>query len=104
MDPEEAARLLEGSGRGHAAAVRGVGYIALTRYVGWAELERLFTDAESFRFLRQSYAEAGFDPDQVKFTEDSRPYLEEVVRTGYHPHARRAVLKLLEEHPTSDDG
>jgi hypothetical protein len=96
MDESDALKALAAAGRDRRAAVRGVGYIALAGRIGWDAIRSFMIDEESYRLLRQSYADASLVPEDVAFSGDPRPFLEEVARSSYHPRVRETVKKLLD--------
>jgi GrpB-like predicted nucleotidyltransferase (UPF0157 family) len=99
MDAEEAVAGLVAAGVSLTAALRSVGYAVLMQRIGHKELASLMTDEESYRLLTEGFSKAGIDPLEIQLPFGPQDYLEEVVRSGYHPRARESARRLLDADP-----
>ena len=91
---EEAVERLRSTGRREVTARRTVGYAILIQKGGWELIEQLL-DPGSAVMLRRAFEEAAVTPDEITFPEGDHAYLEELVRSSYHPAAAALGRKLL---------
>jgi hypothetical protein len=52
---------------------------------------------EALAGLRRGFEEAGVDPAAIDFPDGRTEYLEEVVRSSFHPASAQAARRLLSE-------